>query len=108
MRLFFQIALWVICGGFAVLTGVAGASQLRRGIRQEASLVMLLGALLLIGAVVCGILSCTIDWLLAVAGSVLIFCSAFYNGKKSGEFHLQHHVIRFALCAVLILGFILL
>lgn len=108
MRLLLQIVLAVICGGFALLTGVAGASQLCKGVRREASLAMLAGAALLIAAVVCNLLSVTFDWLLAVAGSVLVFCSAFYNGRKSGEFHLRHHLIRFAICMVFVVGFALL
>lgn len=108
MRLFFQVLLWIACGGFAVLTGVAAVSQLRSGTRREASLAMLAGAVLFLAAVVCGILSLPMDWLLAVAGSVLVFCSAFYNGRKSGEFHPRHHVIRLGLCALLTVGFILL
>jgi len=108
MRLFLRIVLAVVCGGFAILTGVAAASQLRKGVRREASFSMLAGAALLIAAVVCNLLSVTFDWLLAVGGSVLVFCSAFYNGKKGGEFHLQHHVIRLALCMVFVAGFALL
>lgn len=108
MKLFFQIALAVVCGGFAILTGIAGASQLCKNVRREASLAMLAGAALLVAAVACNLFSVTFDWLLAVAGSVLIFCSAFYNGKKGGGFHLQHHVIRLALCLVFVVGFALL
>lgn len=108
MRLFLQIVLSAACGGFAVLTGIAAISQLRSGARREAALTMLAGAALLIAAVVCGVLSVWIDWLLAVAGSVMIFCSAFYNGRKGGDFHLRHHVIRLGLCMVFILGFALL
>lgn len=108
MRLFFQIVLCAVCGGFALFTGIAGASQLRNGIRREASLAILAGAALLIAAVVCNLFSVTFEWILAVAGSVLIFCSAFYNGKKGGQFHLRHHVIRLALCLVFVVGFALL
>ncbi len=108
MRLFLQILLWVVCGGFAVLTGVAAVSQLRSGTRRGAALAMLAGAALLIAAVICGIFGLSFDWLLAAAGSVLIFCSAFYNGKKGGEFHLRHHVIRLGLCLVFVIGFCLL
>lgn len=105
MRLFFQIALWVVCGGFAVLTGIAGASQLRKGVRREASLAMLAGAALLIAAVVCNLLSATFDWPLAAGGSVLVICSALYNGKKSGEFHFWHHITRLGLCLLFVAGF---
>ncbi len=108
MRLFFQIVLWAVCSGFAILTGVAAVSQLRSGTRRGASLAMLAGAVLFLVSVVCGVFSVPWDWLLAVAGSVLIFCAAFYNGKKSGEFHLRHHIIRLGICVLLTVGFILL
>lgn len=108
MRLFFQIVLSAACGGFALLTGIAAVSQLRSGVRRESALPMLAGAALLIAAAVCGILSTWFDWLLAVAGSVMIFCAAFYNGRKSGEFHLRHHVIRLGMCMAFVIGFILL
>lgn len=108
MRLFLQIVLFAACGVFSVLTGVAAVSQLRSGVRREAALTMAVGAALLLAAAVCGAFSLWFDWLLAVAGSVLIFCSAFYNGRKSGEFHLRHHVVRFAICLAFAAGFALL
>ncbi len=40
MRLFFQIVLAMVCGGFALLTGIADASQICKGVWREESLTL--------------------------------------------------------------------
>ena len=45
------------------------------------------------------------DWVIALPGCIAICAAAIWNGKKSGQLHLQHHIIRMAMSLLLIIGF---
>ena len=48
-----------------------------------------------------------VDALSAVPGGLLICSAAYLNGKRSGNFHLSHHIIRGGIAVLLVVGFIL-
>lgn len=71
-------------------------------------LMMSFGSLLMLGAIVCCAMNAPLDWLFALLGGLLICGAAIMNGKLSGHFHWQHHVIRGVITLVIIVGFALL
>jgi len=47
------------------------------------------------------------DTLLAAGGCVLICAAAYANGKRAGNVHLSHHIVRAAIAALLVAGFVI-
>lgn len=43
--------------------------------------------------------------LIMALGGECICVAAFLNGRRSGKFHLKHHVIRFAVTFLLVIGY---
>lgn len=87
---------------YAALSMLAAIVQMKTQTRKDTSVMMLGGGILMIAAVILP----GADWILAIIGGALICAAAFLNGKRSGNFHARHHVIRFALTLLLIIGFI--
>lgn len=98
-------AVSILFGGLSLL---AALSQLRTGKPPGSHIAMAVGGLLLIIASVCLLTGWQGRVLNAALGCALICAAAVWNGKRSGNLHIQHHIIRFALSLVLVAGFILL
>lgn len=47
------------------------------------------------------------DALSVAAGCLLICVPAYANGRRSGNFHLSHHIVRGIIAALLVAGFFL-
>ncbi|MCM1105105.1 MAG: hypothetical protein NC409_13500 [Clostridium sp.] len=88
---------------YAALSMLAAIVQMRTQPRKDTPLMMLGGGILLIAAA----LIQKADWILAVIGGAMICAAAFLNGKRSGNFHIQHHIIRLALTLILVIGFVM-
>lgn len=91
---------------YAGLTFFAAFSQLKKAEQKTPYAVMAAGGLILIAAIGLHLISIPFNWFAAVLGGVLICTAAIYNGKKSGNFHITHHIIRFSVTLLLIAGFI--
>ncbi len=103
-----QAALCIVSVLFGGLHILAAVSQLKSDKRSVPALLMIIGSLLLLGAVICNALRMSLDYIPALLGCVLICAAAIMNGVKSQKLHIQHHIIRAALSIALIVGFILL
>ncbi len=100
-----QMILCTVAALFGGLSMIAAVSQLKHEKRSIPAAVMTIGSFLLIIAIVCNIMGQRSDVIIALLGSIAICAAAIWNGKKSGQFHIQHHIIRIALSAVLVIGF---
>lgn len=87
---------------------IASISQMKSERKPIPAVIMTTGSLLLIAAVVCNISAQWFDYIIALFGSIAICFAAIWNGVKSKQFHMQHHVIRIMLSFILIIGFVFL
>lgn len=97
---------YIICGItvlYAVLSMFAAITQIKTATHKDTSIIMLCGGLLLVIATVFK----NADWIIVIIGGMLICIAAFLNGKRSGNFHISHHIIRFIITLLLVIGFIL-
>ena len=90
---------------YALLSMVAAGTQLRTADKKAAPAFMILGSILLLLTVGIEIAALPEGWAIALLGGGLIGIAAFLNGRRSGNFHLKHHVIRLGVTIVLILGY---
>ena len=100
-----NFVLWSVSSLFALLCIFAAGCQLGIPEHRSPCLLMVAGGLALIGAVYFCMRGQPWSWLLAAAGCVAICIAALWNGKVDGIVHPMHHVIRIALCILLIIGF---
>lgn len=100
-----QIALCVVSVLFGGLSMTAAFSQVKREQKPISAFLMIGGSLLLAAAVILNILEQRPDWAIALLGCIAICAAAIRNGKKSGQLHIQHHIIRIALSLILTVGF---
>lgn len=91
---------------FGVLSMFAALSQYRKAKNPTPHLVMALGGIVLLFAIIAAVNGFSYDWIFALAGCGLICGAAIYNGKAGGNFHLSHHIVRIALCILLVAGFL--
>lgn len=103
-----QIALCVISMLFGGLSLLASISQIKNEKTIFPAALMASGALLLIVSVICNINAQRADFILALFGATAICVSAIWNGMKSEQFHIQHHIVRITLSLILAVGFALL
>lgn len=103
-----RIVLCVVSAVYAALSAAAALAQMKKEKAAPSYLLMAAGGIGLIAAVVCCLARLKCDWVIALAGATLICAAAVWNGKRGGSFHWQHHAIRAALSAALLVGFILL
>lgn len=89
---------------FAILSLIAAVSQLKT--KEPSHVLMVSGADVLFAAAVINILSYGFDWIVGLIGAGLICAAAIWNGKRSGNFHIQHHVIRIVLSILIVVGFV--
>ena len=104
------IILCAIAVLFGLLHIIAAASQLgkKKKKRYITSWTMIIGGLLMIQAVVLCVFGSALDWGSALLGGLLICFAAFMNGRRSGNMHKIHHVIRGLIAAAIVVGFLLL
>ncbi len=48
-----------------------------------------------------------VDALTAATGCLLICAAAYANGKRAGNVHLSHHIVRGAVAVLLVAGFVI-
>ena len=103
-----SIVLYILSIAFAALHCFAAVSQIRSDKKPFPGALMIIGSLILAGAVICGIAKQSFDFIFALFGCGLICFAAVFNGLKSGSFHIQHHIVRISISVILIAGFIFL
>lgn len=98
-----RYVIWGITILYAALSAIAAIIQIqgKSEERRDAPAIMLGGVLLLLLTFALP----NVDWMMAAAGGVCIGIAAFLNGKRSGNFHAHHHVIRAVLTVLLAVGF---
>lgn len=101
-----ETALYICAALFALLHLIAALSQLKtRPLAPH--LLMAAGALGMGAAIFDSVNNGAYDWLLALLACGMICGAALWNGRRSEEFHLSHHVTRIALAALLVLDFVI-
>lgn len=103
-----NVVLCIISIIFGGLSFIAAISQLRAEKNSMSSILMIVGSVMLISAVICNLAKQQFDYVLALIGCAAICAAAIRNGLRSGNFHIQHHIIRITLSLVLTTGFVLL
>lgn len=103
----------ILCGIaalFGLLHIVAAASQLgkKKKMRYISHWTMIIGGLLMIQAVVLCIFGSTLDWASALLGGLFVCFAALMNGRRGGNMHKIHHLIRAIIAIGLVIGFALL
>lgn len=100
-----QVILCIVSVLFGGLSVIAAFSQIKSEKKPFPAIVMAIGSLLLIAAVLCNIIGQRFDCIIALLGCIAICAAAVWNGIKSKQLHIQHHIIRIALSLMLIIGF---
>ncbi len=100
--------VYAVTALYAVLSSAAALVQMKNSQEKIAPIIMLTGSIILITAIILHIMQAPFSQAAAIAGGLAVCAAAFINGKKSGNFHAVHHVIRFIITVLLIIGFILL
>ena len=105
-----MIILCAIAALFGLLHIIAAASQLGKKKKRRFVLnwTMIIGGLLMIQAVVLCVFGSTLDWASALLGGLLVCFAAFMNGRRGGNMHKIHHLIRGVIAAAIVVGFLLL
>lgn len=107
-----RIAVSVLAILFGLLHFIAALSQARSKdpAARGSAVMMLCGGI----AVVCAAIAHlpghhpgAIDAISIVSGSLLICSAAYLNGRRAGNLHLSHHVVRGGIAVLLAVGFIL-
>lgn len=102
-----RYAVYAVALIYALLCGYAACAPLKAAEKQKGtSALMLAGSLILILAIILHAMETPYSWAIVLAGGALICVAAFLNGKRSGTLHIWHHVVRFILTALLVLGFL--
>ena len=101
-----QVTLCLVSILFGGLSLIAAVSQIKSDRKAIPALVMAAGSLLLIVSVILNIAAQRFDHITAIPGCTAICAAAIWNGIKSGQFHIQHHIIRIALSILLVIGFV--
>ena len=95
----------ILFGGLSLLAAIV---QVIAEKKPMPAILMMIGSVILISAAICNFAAQQFDFILALVGCTAICLAAVRNGLKSGNFHIQHHIIRIAVSLVLTIGFILL
>ena len=100
-----QIVLCTISVLFGCLSLLASVSQIKNEKKLFPAALMAVGALVLLVSVICHINGQWFDFVFALFGTAAICAAAIWNGMKSRQFHVQHHVVRIILSLILVIGF---
>lgn len=102
-----QYVLYTVTVLYAALSLVAAIAQIRSAAKKDTPALMLCGSLILAFAVILQAVSGAFGWIPALIGGLLISLAAYLNGRRSGAFHISHHIIRAALTVLLVAGFLI-
>ena len=86
---------WILILLLAFLHLVAAISGIKE--YKSSAIVMLTGSLLIIINVILCFVHIYNNLFFIYLGSMLIICSAIYNGKRTSIPHLSHHIVRISL-----------
>ena len=103
-----QIILCIVSVLFGGLSLLAAFSQVKSESKPISAVIMIVGSVLLLAAVICNLIRWQMDYIVALLGCIAICTAAIWNGAKSGQLHIHHHIIRIALSLILIACFIFL
>ena len=103
-----NIALCIVSILFGGLSLIAAIVQICAEKKPMPAILMVVGSVILISAAICNLAAQQVDFVLSLIGCTAICFAAIQNGLKSGNFHIQHHIIRIAISLILTIGFILL
>lgn len=103
-----KIAVCILALVYGSLSILAPVTQLKNERNKSGNITMLTGGIVFTAAAILEMLDIWLSIVSAVLGAVLICSAAICNGLKNGKVHIQHHIVRFALSAGLIVGFVLL
>ncbi|MCH5278558.1 MAG: hypothetical protein J1E60_02085 [Christensenellaceae bacterium] len=93
---------------YALLSMAAAIHQMKTERRMDTPVVMLFGATALVAAAVLQLFTWQYDWIIAIIGGAIICMAAYLNGKRGGNFHASHHIVRFVVTALFVVGFVVL
>lgn len=105
-----MLILCAVAALFGLLHIIAATSQLgkKKKKRYISSWTMIIGGLLMIQAVVLCVFGSELDWGSALLGGLFVCFAALMNGRRSGNMHKMHHIVRAVIAACIVIGFILL
>ena len=104
-----MLILCAIAALFGLLHIIAASSQLKKKKKYYISTwTMIIGGLLMIQAVVLCVFGSSLDWGSALLGGLFVCMAALMNGRRSGNMHKLHHILRGVIAAALVVGFYLL
>ena len=108
MRIVISV-LAILFGGLHFIAGFTQFKSKDPAARGFATAMTCGGIALICAAIVhlIGHLSSWQDVISAVTGCLLICVAAWENGKRSGNFHLSHHVVRGVIAVLLVVGFLI-
>ena len=101
-----NVALCIISILFGGLSLIAAIVQIIAEKKPMPAVLMIAGSVILISAAICNFAGQQFDFVFALIGCTAICFAAIRNGLKSGNLHIQHHIIRIAVSLVLVIGFI--
>lgn len=102
-----MLILCALAALFGLLHIIAAASQLRKQ-RYASHWTMLIGSVMMLLAVVLCVTGSALDWTVALFGSLLVCFAALMNGRRGGNMHKLHHIVRALIVAAIAAGFALL
>lgn len=108
MRIFVSI-LAILFGGLHFIAGLTQFKAKDPAARGFGTAMACGGIALICAAIVhlMGHLSGWQDVISAVTGCLLICAAACENGRRSGNFHLSHHIVRGGIAVLLVIGFLI-
>ena len=98
--------VWVIAGLYAALSVVASVAKKKQWKTAPSLVAMFCGGLGLLTALVLDGSGQSNAWVLALAALVCIAAAAWKNSALVGSRHLPHHVVRWCLSLLILLGLI--
>jgi len=100
--------LYIIATLYAVLCVLAPLLKVKEWKKCPSLVSMLVGGMTLITSMVLKSSGNRNAWILAVLALICIAISAWINGGVQGKRHLSHHIVRWGLSLLIVLGFVLL
>ena len=104
-----QVILCIVSVIYGGLSIIAASFQIKNEKKPiPPAILMIGGSLLLMSGAVFNVFGQWYDYIIAMIGCIMISASAVWNGIKSKQFHVQHHIIRAIVTILLITGYIVL
>ena len=97
---------------FGVLHIVAARTQLKStdSAAKSSAIAMLCGGVCTASMAVAHLIGGSTAWMdapMVAVGYLLICAAAYANGRRSGNLHLSHHIVRGTIAALLVAGFVI-